>query len=76
MSHQIAGSNSLSEQQVTSNAAARCSAGCSEERAEGGIPDPDLARLVAAWPTLPDVLKSAIVAIVNAAGPMTSGECS
>lgn len=29
--------------------------------------DPDLARLVEAWPTLPAALKAGIVAMVNAA---------
>ena len=33
--------------------------------AEGGILDTDLARLVEAWPTLPEPLKAAIRAIVG-----------
>jgi hypothetical protein len=42
------------------------SAGRSDERGEGGIPDADLAALVAAWPTLPGPIKAAIRALVDA----------
>jgi hypothetical protein len=31
--------------------------------------DPDLSRLVAAWPDLPPAIRAGIVAMVNAAGP-------
>jgi len=31
-------------------------------------PDPDLARLVALWPKLPDAIKAAISALVQASG--------
>ena len=41
--------NSSTKQQLTPHAAARCSAGCSEQQGEGGIPDADLAALVAAF---------------------------
>lgn len=42
-----------------------CSAGCSDQQSEGGIPDADLATLVAAWPTLPDPIRAAIRALVG-----------
>lgn len=32
---------------------------------EGGIPDPDLAALVAAWPTLPARIRAAVLALVG-----------
>jgi hypothetical protein len=44
------------------------SAGRSDERSEGGIPDADLAALVAAWPTLPGPIKAGILALVRATG--------
>ena len=42
------------------------SAGRSGEQSEGGIPDAELAALVAAWPTLPEPIKAAIRALVGA----------
>ena len=44
-----------------------CSAGCSDPRSEGGIPDAELAALVAAWPTLPEPIRAAIRALIGAA---------
>ncbi len=41
-------------------------AGRTSEQTEGGIPDADLAALVAAWPTLPEPIKAAIRALVGA----------
>jgi hypothetical protein len=35
--------------------------------------DPDLVAVVAAWPTLPGPVKAGIVAMVRAAGGITSG---
>ncbi len=46
------GCKPLSHQQVTSSDAAGRSAGRSDQRSEGGITDPELARVVEAWPTL------------------------
>ncbi|MCE9566704.1 MAG: hypothetical protein K8U57_32265 [Planctomycetes bacterium] len=41
---------------------------------EGGIPDADLARLVVAWPTLPEHIRAAIRALVGTvAGRPVSG---
>jgi hypothetical protein len=54
---------------VTPSADSGCSAGCSDQRSEGGIPDADLAALVAAWPTLPDPIKAAIRALVGTVAP-------
>ncbi|MFO0842099.1 MAG: hypothetical protein U0797_06810 [Gemmataceae bacterium] len=47
-------------------ATARCSAGRSDRQDEGGTADPDLAALVAAWPTLPDPVRAAVKALVGA----------
>ena len=55
---------------VTPSADSGCSAGCSDQRSEGGIPDADLAALVAAWPTLPDPIKAAIRALVGTVAPL------
>jgi hypothetical protein len=41
------------------------SAGRSDQTSEGGISDLELARLVAAWPTLADPIKAAIRALVG-----------
>jgi hypothetical protein len=43
------------------------SAGRSDYPGEGGTADADLAALVAAWPTLPEPIKRAVLALVNAA---------
>jgi hypothetical protein len=40
-------------------------AGRSDQQSEGGIPDADLAALVAAWPKLPDSIRAAIRASVS-----------
>ena len=42
-----------------------CTAGCTGEQSEGGIPDAELAALVAAWPTLPEPIKAAIRALLG-----------
>ena len=44
-------------------------AGCSGERREGGITDPELARVVAAWPTLPEPIRRAMLALIRAVAP-------
>ena len=44
------------------------SAGRSEGTNEGGNDDPDLSRLIAAWPTLPEPIKAAIRALLGAVG--------
>ena len=61
-------SNPLQAKQLTSIPDSRCSAGCSDQQGEGGISDSELARLVAAWPTLPDAIRRGILAMVNATG--------
>jgi hypothetical protein len=43
------------------------SAGRSEGADEGGIPDVELARLVAVWPILPEPIRRAIMAMIEAA---------
>jgi len=35
----------------------------------GAVPDPELAALAAAWPTLPDHIRAAIRALVGAGAP-------
>ena len=37
------------------------------EQDEGGVPDSDLARLVGAWPSLPEQIRAAMLALVTAA---------
>ena len=51
------------------NPASGCSAGRSGEQPEGGIPDAELAALVAAWPAFPEPIKAAIRALVGALTP-------
>ena len=46
---------------------AGCSAGCSDQQGEGGVPDADLARVLDAWPTLPEAIRRAVLALVGAA---------
>ncbi len=61
--------NPLPEILVTSIGQARCSAGRSDDandESEGGE-DPDLSRLVAAWPTLSEPIRRAMLAILEAA---------
>ena len=65
MSPQSPHSKSNSIQQLTPNEVA----GCSGPQGEGGITDPELAVLVAAWPTLPEPIRAGIVAMVRAAAP-------
>jgi hypothetical protein len=43
-------------------------AGRTHEASEGGFHDPDLAALVAAWPSLPGAIRAGILAMVRAAG--------
>ncbi|HVK16119.1 MAG TPA: hypothetical protein VM533_04165 [Fimbriiglobus sp.] len=60
----------LSQSGLSSSSPAGCSAGCSDQQGEGGIPDADLAALVATWPTLPNHIRAAIRALVGTvAGP-------
>jgi len=60
--------NHQSESTLSSTPPSRRSAGCSEMQGEGGIFDPDLAALVAAWPTLPEPIRRAMMALVGASG--------
>ncbi len=43
------------------------SAGRSDDESEGGNDDPDLSRLIAAWPTLSEPIRRAMLAILEAA---------
>ena len=52
-------------EQLASIAPSGCTAGCTGEQSEGGIPDAELAALVAAWPTLPEPIKAAIRAMLG-----------
>ncbi len=45
----------------------RRSAGRSDDECEGGNDDPDLSRLIAAWPTLSEPIRRAMLAILEAA---------
>jgi hypothetical protein len=60
--------NSNSENILRSIDPVGCSAGCSDEQSEGGI-DPDLARLIDAWPDLPPTVRRMILAALEARGP-------
>ena len=57
---------SITIQALHEDTAAGCSAGCSEERSEGGITDPELARVAAAWAELPEPIRRAMLALVAA----------
>ncbi len=57
-----------SEQQLTPSKSPGCSAGCSAQQNERGITDPNLARVVEAWPTLPDALRRAVLALIGTNG--------
>lgn len=61
--------NSHSPQLLDATAVAGCSAGCSDAASEGGITDPELAALVAAWPTLPEPIRRAMLSLIRAAAP-------
>ncbi len=59
------------DKQFTTLAAVSCTAGRTRSEKptrEGGITDPDLQRICDAWPTLPDPIKAAILAIVASTG--------
>ena len=58
----------LAEPPVTPPTPVGCSAGCSDARRDGAAPDSELARVVAAWPTLPDPIRRAMLALADAAG--------
>ena len=64
----VPGCNHLADKQLTPTIAAGCSAGCSDEQGEGGI-DPDLVRLIDAWPSLPPTVKRMILAALEVGGP-------
>ena len=59
---------SRQENDLRADADACCTTGCTGEQGEGGTTDPDLRRLVAAWPTLPEPIRAAIRALLGAAG--------
>jgi hypothetical protein len=66
MSQSAPDSNVGQIQEVTSNRESGRSAGRSDEQGEGGIADADLARLVAAWPTLAEPIRRAMLALIGA----------
>ena len=57
--------NGINEQCLRQTTDAGRSAGRSDEQGEGGITDADLARLVAAWPTLPEPIRRAMIALIE-----------
>ena len=61
----VSRSKSQPDKQIAPSGPAGCSAGCSDQTGEGGIPDADLAALVAAWPTMPDHIRAAVRALVG-----------
>jgi hypothetical protein len=66
MSPLIPNCNSSRQQQLTPNDFSRCTTGCTKEQSEGGITDPELARVAAAWPTLPNAIRRAVLALIGA----------
>ena len=50
------------------------SAGRSDDESEGGNDEPDLSRLIAAWPTLAEPLKAAIRAMIASATASLDGK--
>jgi len=54
---------------VTPSADSGCSAGCSDQQSEGGIPDADLAALVAALAALTPDQRAALAALLSATAP-------
>jgi len=48
---------------MTSSAAGR-----SDEKSEGGITDPEMALVVAAWPTLAEPIRRALLALIGLEG--------
>ena len=61
--------NSIPDQAIDETALAGRSAGRSDVTDEGGISDRELAALVAAWPTLPEPIRRAMLALIRAAAP-------
>ena len=55
-----------SNKAIPNSFAAGRSAGRSDLQSEGGISDPELARLVAAWPMLAEPLRRAMLAMIDA----------
>ncbi len=60
-------SKSKADQELTSISDSCCSAGCSSGESEGGIADPELARVVELWPNLSEPIRAAILALVKTA---------
>jgi hypothetical protein len=52
---------------------ANCGAPGAGNPADNPPDDPDLVAIVGAWPTLPDVIKAGILAMVKAAGGKSNG---
>lgn len=65
-SSKIAEPKPLADKAITAKDDAGRSAGRSDLRGEGGISDPDLNRLVNAWPTLPAAIRRAMLAMIDA----------
>lgn len=65
-------SNSHQQQPLTAAAPGQCTTGCTREHGYSGpSPDPELAALVAAWPTLPPHIRAAVGALVATVIPPT-----
>jgi hypothetical protein len=54
---------------TSANSAGSLAPGLAPEPAEAPSPDPDLARVVAAWPELPAPIKAAVLALIGAGVP-------
>ncbi len=67
--HNVLQDNTLQQQPTIGR-----SAGRSDDESEGGNDDPDLSRLVAAWPTLAEPLKAAIRAMIASATGSLDGK--
>ena len=61
-------SNHLKIADVTSIPDSGRTTGRTDKQNEGGIPDAELSRIVAAWPTLPEPIRKAMLALVAAGG--------
>jgi hypothetical protein len=67
-------SDAVENKAIPHNPADGRSAGRSGQQDEGGISDPDLATLVAAWPTLPAHIRAAVRALVGIAEGRTDAD--
>jgi hypothetical protein len=59
----------LPDKEVTGEGRGGCTGVCTGGHEPAAPADPDLARVVAAWPDLPDAIKRAVVALVDSTRP-------